>query len=116
MVATRLLQKLGHRVTAVVDGAEALAALEAGSFDLFLTDIMMPVMDGLTATRQIRASGKPYARMPIVALTAATMTEDRDLAFAAGVDSFTTKPVNRERLEAALEMALSADSLHRQVA
>jgi len=103
LVATRLLQKLGHRVTAVVDGVEAIDALAKQSFDVVLMDVMMPRMDGLTATRLIRASGEPYAGIPIIALTAAALSEDRDEAFAAGVNGFTTKPVARDRLRSALE-------------
>ncbi len=106
MVATRLLQKLGHRVTAVVDGVEALDALSKQSFDAIFMDVMMPRMDGLTATRLIRSSGAPYANIPIIALTAAALSEDRDEAFAAGVNCFATKPVSSDRMRASLEQAL----------
>jgi signal transduction histidine kinase/ActR/RegA family two-component response regulator len=107
MVATRLLQRLGHRVTAVVDGIEAIDALARQPFDAVFMDVMMPRMDGLTATRLIRRSGEPYANVPIIALTAAALAEDRDEAFAAGVNRFATKPVSSERLKLALEEALA---------
>jgi CheY-like chemotaxis protein len=103
LVATRLLQKLGHRVTAVVDGVEAIDALSRQKFDAVLMDVMMPRMDGLTATRLIRRSGQPYAKVPIIALTAAALSEDRDEAFAAGINRFATKPVSSDRLRSALE-------------
>lgn len=103
LVATKLLEKLGHRVTAVPDGAEAINALGREHFDAVFMDVMMPRMDGLTATRLIRRSGQPYANIPIIALTAAAQSEDRDEAFAAGVNGFTTKPVAKDQLRMALE-------------
>ncbi|MDR3375123.1 MAG: ATP-binding protein [Ancalomicrobiaceae bacterium] len=103
LIATRFLEKMGHRVTSVGDGQAALEALDAHPFDLVFMDIMMPRMDGLSATRAIRTSGEPYADMPIIALTAATLAEDRERAFESGVDGFSTKPVSFDRLRSAIE-------------
>ncbi len=111
LVATKLLEKLGHRVTAVPDGAEAINALSQQHFDAVFMDVMMPRMDGLTATRLIRRSGQPYAHIPIIALTAAAQAEDRDEAFAAGVNAFTTKPVGSESLRAALTTVFEPDAM-----
>lgn len=111
LVATKLLEKLGHRVTAVVDGAEAIDALAHDHFDAVFMDVMMPRMDGLTATRLIRRSGQPYANVPIIALTAAALSEDRDEAFAAGVNAFATKPVASDRLRKALQDVLEQEAI-----
>jgi signal transduction histidine kinase/CheY-like chemotaxis protein len=114
MVATRMLQNLGHRVTAVVDGIEVMDVLARQRFDVVFMDVMMPRMDGLTATQLIRRSGAPFAEIPIIALTAAALSEDQDKAFAAGVTSFTTKPVSKDRLRAAIEEATGATPRARQ--
>ena len=70
-------------------------------------DIHMPVMDGLAATRAIRALPWPRSQVPIIALTADVLQEARDKARAAGVDAFITKPVTQEDLEAAMAAVLS---------
>jgi len=106
LVATRLLEKMGHRVVAVADGRAAVEALAVGRFDLVLMDMMMPVMDGLTATRLIRSGDRATADIPIVALTANALAEDRDAALAAGADTFVTKPVTVEKLLSALVAAM----------
>ena len=105
MLARALLTRLGHRPTVVQNGAAAveswLAAAGAGApYDLVLMDVHMPELDGLEATRRIRAaeaaSGTP--RTPIVALTANAFGEDREACLAAGMDDFLVKPLDRERL------------------
>jgi signal transduction histidine kinase/CheY-like chemotaxis protein len=104
-----LLRRLGHRPTLATDGDAALAAWQdaaaAGApFDLVLMDLQMPGRDGIAATRAIRAreAEQSERRTPIVALTADASVEDRDACRAAGFDGFLTKPVDRERLAAAL--------------
>jgi len=98
------LEKRGHRVTVVSNGAEALQALDAPGmhsphFDVVLMDLMMPVMDGLEATRRIRqmesGSGR---RIPIVAVTACAMDSDREACFEAGMDDYLAKPVDTRNL------------------
>ncbi len=103
-LTVRLLEKRGHAVIAVADGAEAVAAYEREPFDAILMDVQMPLMDGLEATRRIRAAEREHAvHVPIVALTAHAMESDRDRCLAAGMDSFVTKPLEAHSLFEALE-------------
>jgi len=109
LLARALLVRLGHRPTMAANGAAAidiwLAARAAGTpYDRVLMDLHMPGMDGLEATRRIRAieAEQDGARTPIIALTANASTEDRDSCLAAGMDRFLIKPLDRERLAAAL--------------
>jgi signal transduction histidine kinase/CheY-like chemotaxis protein len=102
LVATRMLERLGHTVTAVGDGAQALKAVAAGAFDMVLMDVMMPEMDGIAATIAIRALPGARAAIPIVGLTANLLAADRDRCFAAGMNHFETKPITLSRLEAAI--------------
>ncbi len=103
-----LLEEAGHRVRAVENGRAALEALETDPFDLVLMDIQMPEMDGLEATRRIRRGGTRRAvdpRLPVIALTAYAMKEDRTRFLEAGVDDTVTKPVEAEALFRAMERA-----------
>ena len=98
-VATRLLERSGYHVQVAVHGLEALARLAAESFDLVLMDIQMPEMDGLEATRHIRASEQGTGRhLPVIALTAHALGSDREAALAAGMDDLVTKPIRTEHL------------------
>ncbi|WP_082766809.1 response regulator [Ferrimonas marina] len=89
-VATELLKSAGYDITVVDNGEEAVKRVEADSFDLVLMDIQMPVMDGLTATRTLRAAGHT---LPIIAMTAHAMTGDREKSLAAGMNDHITKPI-----------------------
>jgi PAS domain S-box-containing protein len=109
LLARALLVRLGHYPTMAASGAVAieswLAARAAGTpFNRVLMDLHMPGMDGLEATRQIRAieAETNAPRMPILALTANASAEDREECLAAGMDGFLVKPLDRERLAAAL--------------
>jgi len=102
-----LLQGLGHRATLCENGEAALEAFHTDDYELVLMDIHMPVMDGLAATRAIRALPRPRSQVPIIALTADVLQEARDQARAAGVDAFITKPVTQEDLEAAMAAVLA---------
>jgi PAS domain S-box-containing protein len=109
LLARALLVKLGHRPTMAENGAAAieswLAARAGGApYDCVLMDLHMPGMDGLEATRRIRAIEAEHndMRTPIVALTANVSAEDRDACLAAGMDDFLVKPLDRERLAAVL--------------
>ncbi len=102
-VATRMLTRMGHEVDAVVDGAQAITAAAAVGYDLILMDMMMPDVDGLAATRTIRAGEPPRCNIAIIGLTANALPADRDACIAAGMNDFVTKPVTRERLSAVLE-------------
>ncbi len=108
MLAIALLEKRGHRVTAVEDGVQVMAAYSPGLFDLILMDIMMPEMDGLEATRRIRAEepGRGGGRIPIIAMTANAMTGDRELCLDAGMDGYISKPVKPEALDREIERVM----------
>jgi PAS domain S-box-containing protein len=103
MVTVRLLEKQGHRVEVAADGVAALKRLEQSDVELVLMDVQMPRMDGLEATRQIRARESGSSRrLPVLALTAHAMTGDAELCLAAGMDGYISKPVDGESLRAAL--------------
>jgi CheY-like chemotaxis protein len=94
---SRRLARHGFEVVVAIDGAQAVAMAAAESPDLILMDMSLPVMDGLEATRQVKAA--PATRLtPIIALTANALVEDRERALAAGCDDFDTKPVELPRL------------------
>jgi signal transduction histidine kinase/CheY-like chemotaxis protein len=109
-LALSLLGKQGHDVTLAVTGREVLAALERQSFDLVLMDVVMPEMDGLEATRAIRARQKqPQLRLPIIAMTAGNSPADIQRCLTAGMDAFVAKPVRQELLFATIDDVLSRD-------
>jgi CheY-like chemotaxis protein/HPt (histidine-containing phosphotransfer) domain-containing protein len=97
--ASAVLRSAGHTVTVLNNGQEAVNQVRALAPDLILMDCQMPVMDGYEATRQIRAAG---LRMPIVALTANAMDEDRDRCVAAGMNDVLVKPIRPDTLRAAV--------------
>jgi CheY-like chemotaxis protein len=93
---------MGHLVTFAEDGLQALEQARGLDFDLILMDIHMPVMDGLSSARAIRALGGHCAQVPIVALTADVMNTAVEQALEAGMNAFLSKPLQREQLEALL--------------
>lgn len=98
-IATTMLEKAGHRIDTVTDGAAAIEAVLGKKYDLVLMDVQMPVMDGLEATKKIRAMTEPsIGRLPIVAVTANAMSGDDRQCFDAGMDDYVTKPIDRARL------------------
>ncbi len=101
-VALGLLKQGGHVVEIVDNGAEAVEALRAGTFDLVLMDMNMPVMDGIEATRAIRALEPPQNAVWIVAATAGAMQSDIDNCLAAGMNDYIAKPISPDALSAAL--------------
>ncbi|MFK7821992.1 MAG: response regulator [Planctomycetaceae bacterium] len=105
-LASLLLTRAGMTVTEVENGADAVAAATAESFDLILMDMQMPIMDGWSATRALRQRG--YEK-PIVALTAAAMVEDAQRCYDAGCDDFLTKPIELDKLMAAIGRALGVE-------
>ncbi|MCG7532104.1 response regulator [Psychrobium sp. MM17-31] len=103
---SKVLKKQGMKVTLADNGQMALERLEANSaIDIVLMDIMMPVMDGHEAMRQIRAQEK-YANLPIIALTAKAMQEDRRKCVEAGASDYLTKPVDIDKLIAMMRVWL----------
>ncbi len=106
-VALSMLKRLGYRADAVANGRDALKALQMIPYDLVLMDVQMPEMDGLEATRRLRAlEAGTGRRLPIIAMTAHASTADRDRCLAAGLDDFITKPVQRESLGRSLAALL----------
>ena len=105
-IARTLLTDAGAKITVVKDGREAVELFEkspAGTFDAILMDVMMPVMDGLTATRAIRAMKRPDAKtIPILAMTANAFQEDAEKCLAAGMNAHLAKPLEMEKVIAAI--------------
>jgi PAS domain S-box-containing protein len=100
-IVMTMLRREGHSVVHVVDGRAALAAFEAGAFDLVLMDVQMPGLDGLDATRAIRTLEEGRGRrVPVVALTAGVMPEEVERCYAAGIDEVLGKPLNLQQLRA----------------
>jgi len=103
LVAKRILEKLGHQVTVVGNGREAVSAVQAGKFDLIAMDVQMPEMDGLDATAAIRLWEKTTGtHIPIIAMTAHAMKGDRERCLAAGMDGYTSKPIRIGELDRAI--------------
>jgi signal transduction histidine kinase/DNA-binding response OmpR family regulator len=102
-LAIALLERWGHRVTVAENGEVALDWVSKHTFDAILMDMMMPVMDGLEATRRIRAMETDATRVPIVAMTANAMESDRERCFEAGMDEYISKPIKSQELLALLQ-------------
>ncbi|MEZ4649697.1 MAG: response regulator [Candidatus Eisenbacteria bacterium] len=99
-VALRILAHLGYEADVAVNGAEAIEACRSGSYDLVLMDVQMPVVDGLAATRAVRAL--PGIQPKIFAMTANAMEGDRERCLAAGMDDYIAKPVRIEDIRRAV--------------
>ena len=103
VLAVKMLEKRGYRSDVVADGRAAIDALDAGEYSAVFMDCQMPVMDGYEATAEIRGKEDPSRRTPIVAITAHSMTGDRDRCLAAGMDDYLSKPIKSDALDAVLE-------------
>ena len=104
-----LLGRRGHRVRLASNGREALTLAGQGTFDLMLLDVHMPELDGIAVIRGIRERERVAGgRLPVIALTARSRTEDRERCLAAGVDDFLTKPVSAAALLAAIDRLVPA--------
>ncbi|WP_126456644.1 response regulator [Sulfuriflexus mobilis] len=103
-IARFLLEDAGHETVQVTSGEEAVNTASADNFDLILMDIQMPGMDGIEATRRIKAAG---VSAPIVALTAKAMSGDKEAILAAGCDGYISKPFEVEVFVAVVERYLS---------
>ncbi|HEV2700579.1 MAG TPA: response regulator, partial [Steroidobacteraceae bacterium] len=102
-VTRRFLERLGCRVELADNGLRAVESCAHSHIDLVLMDVQMPIMDGLTAAREIRRAEAPGQRVPIVALTASAMTDELDRCLAAGMDGLLTKPLQPLRLREMLD-------------
>ena len=110
-LATKILQKMGHRVTVVGDGKKAVETLGQGTFDLVMMDVQMPVMNGFEATQTIRAQEKHSGKhIPIVAMTAHAMKGDRERCLEAGMDGYVSKPIDLQDLYHAIEGLVPASN------
>ena len=107
-VAVRMLERLGYRAEAAGNGAEAVTMLEHMQFDAVLMDCQMPEMDGYEATRLIRRNERAGRHVPIIAMTAAALSGDRERCLAAGMDDYISKPVKLHVVAAVLERWLAA--------
>ena len=108
LVVVHMLRRLGQQADLAEDGEEAVAAASRVDYDIVLMDVQMPNVDGLTATRRIRAAG--HVRPRIIAMTANAMAGDRELCLAAGMDDYLSKPIDLEGLGAVLARNLPAES------
>ncbi len=95
---TKVLESQGHGVTSAVNGKEAVQKFTSEIFDLILMDVEMPEMDGLEATRIIRATESEGSHVPVYAITAHTLAADRESCFASGMDGFISKPISVDDL------------------
>ena len=107
-LATAVLEGAGHRVDVVADGTEAVSAVQLKPYDVVLMDVQMPGLDGLAATRLIRALDHPARAVPIVAMTANVLPQQVSACRQAGMTDHVGKPFKREELFAAIERALGA--------
>jgi CheY-like chemotaxis protein len=103
-----ILEKLGLQVLLAENGRQAMEAAVQTPFDLILMDMQMPVMNGFEATRQLR---RQSIRIPIIALTAHAMDEERSACFQAGCDDFISKPLRKDELVALLDKYLNPVSV-----
>jgi CheY-like chemotaxis protein len=103
-LALRLLSQIGYEADVATNGLEAVQALAAQPYDVVLMDVQMPELDGLEATRQVRAgkAGEASRAVRIVAMTANALAGDRELCLAAGMDDYVSKPIRPAELAAAL--------------
>jgi CheY-like chemotaxis protein len=101
---TAALEQRGAKIVVGRNGFEAIARLdEVEAIDLVLMDVMMPGMDGLEATRRIRADGR-FNRLPIIAITAKAMKDDQEQCLAAGANDYLAKPIDLTRLYSLLRV------------
>lgn len=106
MVVLMMLREFNAETQVVTDGVQAVQAVSAADYDLVLMDVRMPEMDGLAATRAIRAQGGRFKSLPIIALTANAFAEDADLCRDAGMSDFLAKPLRKPALVAAILRAV----------
>ena len=107
-IAKKLLERQFCLVTTAQDGLVAVELCQSHPFDIILMDLHMPNLDGLEATRQIRALPNANAQVPIIALTASAMAGERDRCLSAGMTDYLSKPIDRNALEATIHRCLTA--------
>ena len=111
-VIVSFLQKLGHGVTVAEDGEQVLALVKEHHFDLLFMDVRMPKLDGLSAARELRKREQELGgHLPVIAMTASVLPEDRESCLAAGMDTFISKPVGFGVVEEEIERFCGLDSV-----
>jgi CheY-like chemotaxis protein len=103
-LALRMLERLGYRADVAGNGFEVLQALRRQTYDVVFMDVQMPEMDGMEATRHIRAEQPGATRPRIIAMTANAMQEDREACLTAGMDDYLSKPIQVNELVLALQL------------
>ena len=109
IVVQSLLEMMGYQVSIASDGVEGVAAWKSGAFDVILMDSHMPNMDGAQATIEIRRQESGGSRIPIIALTASAMANEKERCISAGMDDFLSKPIQAEELNRVLHLWLSQE-------
>ena len=99
---SKQLVRLGFEAHLVCNGAEAVEAVQSDHYDVILMDMQMPVMDGISATREIRSLPRPVRDIPVIALTPNALIGERESCLAAGRNAFLTKPIQPNALRAAI--------------
>ncbi len=102
-VALRLIEKIGYRTDLASNGIEAIEAVQSNEYDVVFMDLLMPEMDGLEASKQIKELTTNKSRPKIIAMTANSMLGDRELCMDAGMDDYISKPIRIDELETALD-------------
>jgi CheY-like chemotaxis protein len=110
MTLKGMVRKLGYRVETANNGEEAVQQCRQLMFDMVLMDCQMPIMDGFEAARQIRALDNDNAQVPIIAVTANAMSQDRENCLAAGMNDYLKKPVSKAQLQACMAPYLAPSS------
>ncbi|MFA7289162.1 MAG: response regulator [Melioribacteraceae bacterium] len=105
----KILKEVGYDVEAVGTGQDAIEAVYTDKFDLVLMDVEMQGMDGLTATKRIRESGRRCAKVPIIAVTAHSSMKDREVCLAAGMNDYIAKPINIHFLKITIDQWLTSE-------
>lgn len=106
LIAVTICERAGYAATVACDGLEALARLEEGPYDLILTDVQMPRLDGLALVRRVRADAR-WVGLPIIAVTARANPAEHGAMHDAGIDQVITKPYHNRELREAIAEALS---------
>jgi len=112
-IVTHILGGRGHAVDIAEDGQRAICMAQETCYDVILMDVKMPSLDGLEATKAIRAKENGNRRVPVIALTACVMKGDRERCVAAGMDGYLSKPINGLEMIMLVEtLAAGADTVH----
>ncbi|MDB5414663.1 MAG: Hpt protein [Rubritepida sp.] len=113
LVVQALLAPMGHQLEFVAGGADAIAAVERGTYDIVLMDVHMPGIGGLEATRRIRRLPAPRGTVPILGVTASTLPEEISACYEAGMDGHLAKPIDRDAMLTAMRDLVAGHSWRR---